>query len=213
MEEQQKEQAKDKLNSIKSEIEALEVQLALGKAEAVKEFESQKAAFNQKLDEAKVLVDELAEKGKGKVGELKTYMEELQVQLALGKAESVEVYKEQEHKMQEALTAFRAKAKETFEETSQEGETKVKELMSLVEVQSGEFKTKMDMYRVQLALGEKEAREELEKLRKEFITNAREIGAKIDEQIDQLEDKAEDLGEEIAEKFYEMRKSFLDLFK
>lgn len=87
------------LKKAQIEIEELAVQYSLGKAEAVDKFEAIKKEVNTKSIEWKEKYSKLEELGKEKSIELKTKLETLQVQLALGKAEAKEIYAEQKKKI------------------------------------------------------------------------------------------------------------------
>jgi hypothetical protein len=207
-----KDQIKDMLNNAKTELQGLEVQLSLGKAEAVEAFEAQKASLNTRLEEAKQFLQELSEKGKVQAGAMQQELEKLQVQLSLGKAETLEGFKAQEQQIATAVGAFKEKAQGFLADANVQGEEKVKLFMEEMDKRSTEFKTKMDVFRVQLALGEQEAQEGFEKYRKEVLDAARTLSQQIDEKIDAIEDKAEEIGEEIAEKLNDFKKSFTGMF-
>ncbi|MBK7669309.1 MAG: hypothetical protein IPJ32_19385 [Sphingobacteriaceae bacterium] len=82
-----------------AELEALQVQAALGKAEAKDKAEELKGKFNDLIQDAKVKVD----KGEAKFEKLKGKLEHLEVQLALGKAEAKEVIAEQKKKISNTI--------------------------------------------------------------------------------------------------------------
>lgn len=74
-----------------NELEELQVQLSLGKAEAKDKFESLKKRFNLTLHEAELKVKDAKEWAE----ELHTKFDELRVQLALGKAETKDAFEAQ----------------------------------------------------------------------------------------------------------------------
>ena len=75
--------AKEKLESVKGDIEHLEVQLSLGKMEAVDQFEEQKSELKGRIEDMKQAIGNLAAKGEAKAQPLQEKLEHLQVQLAL----------------------------------------------------------------------------------------------------------------------------------
>lgn len=217
-----KAEAKEKLSKVKGEIEHLEVQLALGKAEAAEQFDKKKQEFQNAVHFAKEEVDKLAEKGQKKLEELKPELEHLQVQLALGKAEGLDAYREYEKKVKEAVHGLTEKMKSLFENEAETGaseETSDGEapaapagLVKEVKEKARDFQTYLDIFRVQLALGEAEAKQEYAEKKKEFVAEAQTIRGKIDKMLDEAEDTVEDLTEDAAEKFEEMKKKFLSWF-
>lgn len=80
---------------IANELEELQLQLALGKAEAKDKFEYLKKRFNLFLHDAELKVNEAREF----VEETKSKIDELRVQLALGKAETKDVFEAQRKKI------------------------------------------------------------------------------------------------------------------
>lgn len=73
------------------ELEAFQVQLALGKVEAEDKYEEAKKKFNSFVHESKYKVKE----GQKQLDELHGMFDELMVQLTLGKADTLEAFKEQ----------------------------------------------------------------------------------------------------------------------
>src|SRR5687767_9101842 len=88
------------------EIEELRVQVSLGKAEAKDLYENVKRSFNAKLHEAKMRLKSL--KTNADVLPLVNAFEHLQVQLALGIAESKDTFEVQRKKIEQALGKLEA---------------------------------------------------------------------------------------------------------
>jgi len=86
----------DKLLGVQQELDELVGQFALGKAEGKEKFEEIKKEFRQRVSEFKKL---LAAPAAGLLTpEARQKIEELEVQLALGKAESRELFEQQKRK-------------------------------------------------------------------------------------------------------------------
>jgi hypothetical protein len=92
----------DKLMSIQQELDELVVQFALGKAEGKEKFEEIKREFRQRISEFKKLLD--APAAGFLTPEARRKIEELEVQLALGKAESKDLFEEQKKKILKTLS-------------------------------------------------------------------------------------------------------------
>ena len=90
-----------------TEIEELQVQAALGKAEAKDKFEETKKKFNLFLHESKSKMKE----SKEKADEIHAMLDDLRVQLALGKAETTEAFKEQKKQLLLKLHQLEVKIK------------------------------------------------------------------------------------------------------
>lgn len=207
-----KEKAVEKLNKVKGDIEHLEVQLALGKAEAAEQFEKKKKELHDVVHAAKEQIHGLSEVGKKKVEALKPELEHLQVQLALGKAESLDAYKEYEKEVKAAIHNFTEKAKKVYAENATEGEEKWHDFVADVKEKSTGFHTQLDIFRVQMALGEAELKDEFAERKEEFMRDAKMISGKIDENLDSIEETVEEFGDEISEKFGELKDKFISWF-
>lgn len=83
------------LRSAATELEALQVQASLGKAEASDKYEEVKKNFNHFVHNMK----SKASDGKDKLDDLHQKFDELRLQLALGKAETLEAFQEQKKKI------------------------------------------------------------------------------------------------------------------
>lgn len=109
---------KIKLNShiekAKQEMEELSLQFSLGKAEAADKFEELKKDFMSKVQEWKTVGEQMKNSGQEKSGELKTKLEELQVQLALGKAEAKELFNDQKKKIMKSISELESEIKKRF---------------------------------------------------------------------------------------------------
>lgn len=97
-----------RLEKAKQEIEELSVQFNLGKAEAADKFESVKKDFHSKVNEWKIIGEQIKSTGKEKSQTLKSKLEELQVQLALGKAEAKDLFHEQKKKIMKSISELEA---------------------------------------------------------------------------------------------------------
>jgi hypothetical protein len=98
------ERISDRLLEAQQELDELAVQFALGKAEARDKFEEIKTsfksyvtAFKSKLNQGEV--HQLTQ-------QLRSRIDELELQLALGKVETKELFEEQRKKIMDSLTAF-----------------------------------------------------------------------------------------------------------
>jgi hypothetical protein len=78
-----------------TELEELQLQLALGKSEAKDKFESLKKRFNGVVHDAELKAD----KAKEWAEDMRTKFDELRVQLALGKAETKDAFEVQRKKI------------------------------------------------------------------------------------------------------------------
>lgn len=90
--------------NVATKIEELQVQGALGKAELEDVLEDFKKDARSKYNLLKSEVNTQLEKGGDKMNSLKAKLEHLELQLALGKAETKEAWAEQRKNISEAIT-------------------------------------------------------------------------------------------------------------
>ncbi|MFN6014984.1 MAG: hypothetical protein ACK47F_09885, partial [Flavobacteriales bacterium] len=83
----------DGMRKSADELEKFQLQVSLGKMEALDKYEELKKSYANYSNEIKLK----AEEGREKLQELQSKFQHLQVQFALGKAETIETFEEQKH--------------------------------------------------------------------------------------------------------------------
>ena len=101
----------DRLEKVKQEMEELSLQFSLGKSETSQKFEILKKDFHSKVNEWKIMGDQIKTSGKEKSQTLKTKLEELQVQLSLGKSEAKDLFNDQKKKIMKTISELEAEIK------------------------------------------------------------------------------------------------------
>ena len=99
----------DRLLAVQQELDELVVQFALGKAEGKEKFEEIKKEFRQRVTEFKKLLD--APASRLLTPEARQKIEELEVQLALGTADTKELFEEQKKKILKTLSHVESEIK------------------------------------------------------------------------------------------------------
>ncbi len=197
----------DEKQRLNNELEDLREQLEADSEEVTNErLESHKSLFASFIDGSKEKLDSLLS---GETAtKVRQSLEELQVQLALGKAESREAFEEQKHKVDAALQdaehgyeALKDDAGEEFNEWS-------KEFSSWKD----KLQTRMDIARLQFALGTSEAKEELEEKRNDLSQRISSIKNQLDELEDEGEEKWESFSKEVGESFNHFKAAVKGLF-
>ena len=155
-------------------FEEMQVQFSLGKMDAADAFEKQKdflrgavSNWKQELDKATDVAEEHAQK-------LKASLEELQVQLNLGKAEGREKFEEQRKKIDLAMQEVYAAGKKAYHNNYDN-------MMHLFDSNAQAFKTGIEIIQLQFALVKMDVKEDAEKLRKELNEKMHELSEKYNE--------------------------------
>ncbi|NNC83035.1 MAG: hypothetical protein HKN79_05615, partial [Flavobacteriales bacterium] len=147
------------VNSLRNaavELEELQVQAALGKAEAKDKWEETKHGFTHYLHETKSKVQG---EGGERWQEVQAAMDRLKVQLALGKAETSDAYHEQKKKISNAIHDLQLKIKK---------DEKLGKAYSLLNVEAEKFKLKMESLEGKFDESKVKAEESFEEKKKDF---------------------------------------------
>ena len=159
-------------NQLKSKIENLEVQLALGKAEAEDWLEEEKNKFSTFIGKSKDAVEKAENIGKEKKEDLITKCEELQIQLALGKAETWEAFEAQKSKIDVAMKNFLKGAQTIDNELS--------DIPGLIANAGSQLISKLESFEVQFELAKAESKDILEEKKKELSNQINELKNKLE---------------------------------
>jgi hypothetical protein len=180
------------------ELEEFRLQAALGKAEAHDIYEDAKKKFNKILHEAIVKIDSAKIVAEEKAAELKTLLETLQVQLALGKAEGKEAFEVQRKKIEHALNALELFLKK--HKIANEYSTRV-----LLEV--GKFRVKLDILKLRFELKKLQARITLNDGKNELTKKLLEIKKRL--LSSEAEPGWDHFKDEISDAYSHLKKAFV----
>lgn len=186
------------IKTAQKEIEDLALQFSLGKAEAGEKFEEIKKEFLNRINEWKNVFANIPEINTESKNKLIAKFEELQLQLALGKAESKVFYAEQRNKVLLAIHEIEAEIR-----TNPGLNGYMDEFKSELE----KFKLKMDVLRLKFELKSFQVKDEF----KNEVTHARIQIDKIFENIKTKKDDAKrkyaDFGDEIELAYKHIKKA------
>ncbi|WP_296383814.1 hypothetical protein [Winogradskyella sp.] len=174
------------------EIEELQVQAALGKAEAQEKFEDVKKRFNHVLHETKAKITA----GKEKAEDIDTKFDELRVQLELGKADGIDSFREEKRKLLSKLHEIEVKIKTN---------KRLNRLYAFVLLEIEKFKLNLSILEQKFEKGKEGAKTSFEKGKQEFNQFIETIKAKYGKKE---ETKWEHFQGEISEGFLHFKKAF-----
>lgn len=182
----------------RTRLDEMKLQLSLGKMDAADAFEKQKEQLKTFVQDAKSQLDKGTELAEEHVKNLRSKLEELNLQLHLGKAETLETFEEQRKKIEPALQAVYDAGKNAYNKGYNQA-------MSLFDTQADWFKTNLEIMQLKFSLGKMEAREEAEELK-------RKLESKIEELSDHSRKWQEQTKENIEE-WTEMAKDNMEKFR
>ncbi|MFM2017932.1 MAG: hypothetical protein RL007_1588 [Bacteroidota bacterium] len=176
-------------------LEKYQVQLALGEMEAKDHFEKLKKKFKSSLNTAQQYVENNGRKAKDEVLQV---IDEMKVQLALGKAESLDEFEVQEKKIMRAFRTLEARIDGVIDHEAEE------ELHHDMQ----QFRIKLDMLKVQYKLGNMEARDKFEERKHELEASMSKLKAKIESKRKLNVKTRAARKEEIKESYKHLKKAF-----
>jgi len=188
------------LKTAVTEIEELRVQIALGKAETKDLYENVKKKFSHSMHEAKIKLNVLQEKASPEILELKRLFETVQVQLALGKAESKEAFEEQRKNIIKSL--------HTLEAAIRKNES-ANEYYSQFLEEIEKFKIKIDILKLRFELKKMEAKTDFEIRKTEFLNKLSDLKNRMLAKEEKKNSRWEHFTEEINEAYQHLKNAFV----
>lgn len=198
------EKAKDKLNEWKGSLEHLNMQLHLGADEARDEFEKQKQNLVAWLDAASETLKIAEGIGEEKVMELKASLEELRVQAALGKAESVEALREQQEKLSKGIY----KLQNTMTEAHTTAEGRLSDFTQYANDRLIDFRTRFDLFKLHSHLAQMDASEAWEEKRNELSVKLNDLNTILESNKETASEKWDSFSSEMSESWKHFRTAF-----
>jgi len=183
-----------------TELEKFRLQAALGKAEAVEAYEEAKKKLNHFIHESRAKLDEMKDLAMERSTQIKAALEILQVQLALGKAETKEIFEAQKKKIINALTAL---------ETLLQKNKTTDEYYSRLKIEIEKFKIKLEILKLRNRLHQLSPEEEIKSSRSEFSKILSDITKRLLKKEEEAELKWGSFRDEISEAFSHFRKAFV----
>lgn len=152
----------------KKKFEEFQVQFSLGKMDAAESFEKQKEVFRNHIVELKNTIDKTTNHAKENVQFVKSKLEELEVQLSLGKADGMDKFIEQKKKIEQAMNAVFESAKKNFD-------AQFEHVLKMYDSNADAFKTGLEIMKLQFELGKMDSKDKAEEIRKEMNEKLNEI--------------------------------------
>lgn len=199
-------QFKELFNNWKASLEELRMQFNLGKMDASEAFETQKKHLRGLIEGMKLNVDKATDMAEENAQKLRAKLDELMVQLNLGKAETKELYEEQRKKIDIALQEVYAAGKLAYHGN-------YTYMMELFDNNTKAFKTGLDIVKLQFALGKMEAKEEAEKARKEMNEKIAELQVFAEKAQQLTKENLEEWSKQMKEGMEKMNSWMADWWK
>jgi hypothetical protein len=180
------------LDTLKEEVSDLKQRWAPEAEEAANRFEVLKADFRESLTAIEQKLGSVLRPDDARLAELKQKMDELRLQLALGKAESLEKFEEQQKKIQLHWSILKANLEKMPEYNSLQDEVKSA---------FNEWRVRLEMIKIQFSLGKMELKDNLKEI-------SNDLGKELDHLGKALEAGAGIAGEKFDRFESEVKKIF-----
>jgi len=195
---QMKDQMKDFVSSWQKRLEEMQLQFSLGKMDASESFEKQKDQLRGMLVSMKENIEKGTDLAEDKATEMRTKLEELRLQLALGKADGMEAFELQRKKIELAMHDFYQTRKQNFSGNYEKG-------LEMFDRQSEAFKTGLDIVKIQYNLAKMDAKDEVEEKRKELNDKIVELNNQFKSIQETAMENVEDINRQLRENFEKMK--------
>jgi len=182
------------------EIEEFRLQAALGKAEARDIYEASKKKLNRYVQEAHIRLESVKTVTKDKANELRAVLETLQVQLALGMADSREVFEAQRKKISRSLSQL-----EKVLENNHDADA----YLATLRMEVKKFRIKMDILKLRYELNKLSAKTEFEDRKKEFSKKVSEMKKMLAENEKKIEKSWSHISDDVADAYAHIKKTFV----
>ena len=176
------------------ELEELQLQAALGKAEAEDKYEDVKKKFNLFVHDSKHKISS----GKAKIDDLHGKFDALMVQLSLGKAETLDAFKEQKKRLLHAIHEIEVRIK------TDEALTR---LYAFLLIEFEKFKVQLDVMEEKFEKGKENAKSSFAKGKEDFESFIEKMKTKFSKE--EQPTKWEHFQNEISEAFSHLKQAFI----
>ncbi|TVR41138.1 MAG: hypothetical protein EA392_02345 [Cryomorphaceae bacterium] len=194
--------------SWRTRMEELEVQLALGKADARDAYDNHRKELRNALKDGADELRELANSGDEQAAQLREKLKKAEVELELLKIEGEQVYDEQKAKAQKLI----AELGNSLKVAAEEGKEEYRDFRNALTPHLLAFRMRLDMLRLQMALGQAEASDKAEELERDFRDTIRRARDQWEEWEDEVEDRWEDFTDKLKESSDKLQQALKALF-
>lgn len=192
------EQMKAFVSNWQKRLEEMQIQFSLGKMDATEAFETQKNHLRTLVQTMKENLDKGTDVAEEKLTEMRTKLEELRLQLALGKADGMDAFEEQRKKIELALHEFYYAGKQQANEAYNRN-------LELFDQNATAFKTGLEIVKLQFALAKMDARDEAAEKQKEIHQKMQELNQQFKTIQQTAMNSMDDMNKQLRESFEKMR--------
>lgn len=189
-----KDQLGNLIHKAETELDELRLKIALGKMNGAELFEDIKKDLRESFHQ---ISSEVQKEGVEVADSIRTNVETLQVQLALGKAEALDAYEEQKTKIADAIKQLEQNVRDSRNTLSSDAKIKIQNELE-------KFSLKMEILQIRYELGRLDLKDNVESKKQKFKKEFDELLANVKEETSE---KMEAYGTNLKDAYEALRKS------
>ncbi|MCF8253608.1 MAG: hypothetical protein K9H61_13645 [Bacteroidia bacterium] len=191
-------QTKQFVSDWQKRLEEMQMQFSLGKMDAVDAFEKQKEQYRSMLLTFKENIDKGTGMAEEKATEMKAKIEELRLQLTLGKADGMDAFEEQRKKIELAMHELYVANKSNLDEAYNKS-------LTFFDHNAEAFKTGLEIVKLQFSLAKMDAKDTMEEKQKEIGEKMNEMNQQFKTIQDAAMENIDDMNRQLRENFEKMK--------
>ncbi|MGF1509487.1 MAG: hypothetical protein ACFB9M_08295 [Myxococcota bacterium] len=202
-----------KLNQLQAQLSAFERQLGIGRDQALKQWEGQKKAFGEEAERIRAFVNEAERVSSDSKQKVQAAFDHLQVQLALGKAETRDAYHEQMSKLDSAIQSFEAEVDRAVGSTTEEAHQTRDDLQRRFVAAADAFRAEQEAISARIEEGEAKLKADFEEHRQDLATRIGELKRNLDSRRNLASERLGEFKDEVSSGIGQIREAFVHLFR
>ncbi len=200
-----------KLDQWEASATAIEAQLELSKEQAIEELEVRKKRLNETLEDFKSEIVKAKGLADEKKTEIQARFDELQVQLALGKAEARGSFEARKEKIQRSIARLEATVDRELDAAGQAINESLRKAANEFIVAATRLEAEMEFLAIQFKVKKEGARDRFEHEKRTLIEQIQRYKQQIQEKRQMAKDKAATFEKELSAGMSQIREAFKKL--
>jgi hypothetical protein len=201
-----------KMDKWEASATALEAQLQLSREQAIEEFEVRKKRLNETLKEFKSEIVKTKGIADDKKTEIQARFDELQVQLALGKAEARDAFEAQKKEIQHSIAMLEATVDRQLQASGQAINESLRKAANEFIIAAIRLEAEMEALAIQFEVKKAGAGAQFEHKKRQLVAQIDEYKRQLEEKKKMARDKAATFENELSNGMSQIKQAFQKLF-
>ncbi|MTI32695.1 hypothetical protein [Xanthovirga aplysinae] len=197
---------KMRINNIRHRIDEIKDQLENSRQKAVNSLENEKMKFRNSLNEAQKQINEIKKQSYKEGEKLQREFDDLNVQLALGKAETLEAITKQKNQIDQSYSRLKADIKGSLKKAPQSLKVALRKYIQKLEDEKEELDARLELQRLRFADEKKELGKKYVTKKEQIEHDLENIENRINDSWGQTKEKIGHIADEITKKYESLRK-------